>query len=158
MSDWLSFEDAVALVSVRRNLSHVDAGNHLRAAIAIGEIEVRNLRHLVTDFVPSHNGNEDREVSRRALIKWLEAQSVPVADTSLEDIYLSPFMQMMLDAVRHFKISDTPNPRLRKEEIKEYFVGRRLPNGQAISPNQAESMATFVRSPDAMKGGNKRVG
>jgi hypothetical protein len=157
MSEWISFDDAVALVAVRRNLAHVDAGNQLRAAIAIGEIEGRDLRHMNLSFVPAVNGNENREVSRRSLLKWLEAAKAP-PPASLEGVYLSPFMQMMLNAVRHFDISDTPNPRLRKEEIKQYFIAQRLPNGQGISPNQAESMATFVRPVDAMKGGNKRVG
>lgn len=84
----------------------------------------------------------------------------PQTATELADSegYRSPFLMMMLEATLELGISEQPNGRLKKSEIVEYFLARPLPDGTRISANQAKSMATFVRPPDAMRGGNRRVG
>jgi hypothetical protein len=85
----------------------------------------------------------------------------PAADTSnvvaleaVPPVYLSPFLKMMLDAVKQFGITeDAPG---KKEILVRFFRSQKLPDGSAISKVQAEYLATFCRSPEAMKGGNKR--
>lgn len=71
--------------------------------------------------------------------------------------YMSPFMQMMHEAIAHFGITEEPNPRLKKQEIEKFFLEKRLPNGSPVSPKMASYMATMIRPPSAMKGGNKRI-
>jgi len=86
---------------------------------------------------------------------------VPITETqtkieSVEGIYLSPFIQMMLKAVKHFEITEQAN--VKKAELEDYFRRPKLPDGTSISNVQAGYLATFCRSPEAMKGGNKRMG
>jgi hypothetical protein len=69
--------------------------------------------------------------------------------------YVSPYILMMLDAVRHFGISPSGGPK--KQELVAYFRKQRLPDGSSISDNLAKTMATLCRPPEAMRGGNKRV-
>jgi hypothetical protein len=72
---------------------------------------------------------------------------------STDGVYQSPFMQLMLEAVRHFEIGEKQWPK--KEELEQYFRAQKLPDGTAVSPNQARYLATFARPLAAMIGGNK---
>jgi hypothetical protein len=49
---------------------------------------------------------------------------------------------------------------LKKGDLERYFLEEKkyLPDGTRITPNMARWLATFSRSPSAMKGGNKRIG
>jgi hypothetical protein len=71
--------------------------------------------------------------------------------------YISPFIRMMLVATKHFKITAT-GPTPKKEEIKAHFLQQKLPDGKSITDNQADMMATFIRPPGAMIGGQKKMG
>jgi hypothetical protein len=70
-----------------------------------------------------------------------------------DDSNLSPFMQMMADAIRHFEISEERWPK--KEELEQYFRAQKLPDGTSVSPNQARYLATFCRPLAALRGGNR---
>jgi hypothetical protein len=74
----------------------------------------------------------------------------PVTD----EVYLPPFMVLMLAAVRHFNISEQCWPK--KPELEQYFRAQKLPDGSPISSNQARCLATLCRPLAAMSGGNKR--
>lgn len=78
-----------------------------------------------------------------------EAKPQPTTDGA----YLSPFMRMMSDAIRHFEIREGHWPK--KKELEEYFREQKLPDGTPVSPNQASYLATFCRPLEAMSGGNK---
>ena len=65
------------------------------------------------------------------------------------------FISIAHEAIRHFRISVSANSYPKKEELVEYFQRRRLSNGTVISRHQADSLATFCRPVQAMKGGNK---
>jgi hypothetical protein len=71
--------------------------------------------------------------------------------------YVSPFLQMMIDATNRFSIAAGKNPP-KKAELEEYFKRQKLPDGTPISSSQAKAMATFIRPPEAMKGGQKKMG
>jgi hypothetical protein len=71
--------------------------------------------------------------------------------------YVSPFLQIMMDATNRFGITDGKNPP-KKAELEAYFKEQKLPDGTPISLNQAKMMATFVRPPEPMKGGQKKMG
>jgi hypothetical protein len=77
----------------------------------------------------------------------LPDESKPQSNNSLELPYLSPLMEMMLEAIRKFKITDAPNPGLKKVGLENHFLSLKLPDGTPISKNQAKSMASFVRPP-----------
>jgi len=85
-----------------------------------------------------------------------QREAAPKSSISPNDIYLSPFMKIMLEAIKEFGIDATSWPK--KEELTEHFRKKKLPDGSTVSPNQAEHMATFCRPFEAMKGGQKRVG
>ena len=80
------------------------------------------------------------------------AESAPEASGT----YLSPFMQLMLAAVRHFKITDTTWQK--KKDLEDWFLERKLPDGTPVSPAQARYLAMFCRPLAAMSGGNKQDG
>ena len=77
-------------------------------------------------------------------------QSQPTTDGA----YVSPYIQLMLDAVRRFEINEKNWPK--KEELEEHFRAQKLPDGTPISANQARYLATFCRPLAAMSGGNKK--
>ena len=68
---------------------------------------------------------------------------------------LPEFISIAHEAIRHFQISVSANSYPKKEVLVEYFQRRRLSNGTVISRHQADSLATFCRPVQAMKGGNK---
>ena len=75
-----------------------------------------------------------------------------------EDVYLSPFMEMMLSAIKQFGITAASYSHVKKETLEEHFKAQKLPDGTPVSPSMAGAMATFVRPAEAMKGGQKRMG
>jgi hypothetical protein len=66
------------------------------------------------------------------------------------------FISILHEAVRHFRISVSANSYPKKKDLVEHFQRHRLSNGTPISPHQADSLATFCRPVQAMKGGNKK--
>ena len=67
---------------------------------------------------------------------------------------MSPFMQLMLEAVQHFGISETSWP-----TKKELETPRAEATGwDASLGGQARHLATFCRPLAAMSGGNKQDG
>lgn len=69
--------------------------------------------------------------------------------------YVPPFIELMLEAVRHFKITTTNSAPVKKK-LTHWFKGKSLPNGIKISKNQAGYMATFCRAPEQMRGGRAK--
>jgi hypothetical protein len=67
---------------------------------------------------------------------------------------LPEFISIAHEAIRHFRVSANSYPK--KEGLVEYFQRCRLSNGTFISRHQADSLATFCRPVQAMKGGNKK--
>jgi hypothetical protein len=69
--------------------------------------------------------------------------------------YVSSFIELQLDAARHFDI-DPANPPY-KEAVVEWVSAEATKRGIKISPGNIERMATFIRNPEAQKGGNRIV-
>ena len=104
-----------------------------------------------------HPLDHDRSYSTQVIIVRHKKIKQPPQGPISEAEYLSPFLIMMIDASRHFNIRPGKgNPK--KPEIEEFFRRKILPDGTPISASQASSMATFVRPPEAMRGGQKKVG
>ena len=73
-----------------------------------------------------------------------------------EDTYMSPFLRMMVEGSVHFRINPArTNPKI--EIIREYFREKRMPNGSLLTENQVKMMATFIRPPEAMRGGQRKI-
>jgi hypothetical protein len=80
--------------------------------------------------------------------------SQPAAPSSEADYYVSPFVQLQLDALRHFNI-DADNPPLKKQ-ITDWLEKEAAARGIELSGRMLESLATSIRPPEAQKGGNKK--
>jgi hypothetical protein len=87
----------------------------------------------------------------RILVKKEEEQKPPPAT---DGVYLSPFIALMLEAVRKFKINE--ENWAKKKELEEYFRAQKLPGGKPISVNLAKNLASYCRPPEAMSGGNSK--
>lgn len=66
--------------------------------------------------------------------------------------YISPFLQLMLEATAHFKIAPTSQPM--KADLVSWFKKAKLPDGTSPSDRLADAMATLCRSQEARAGGN----
>jgi hypothetical protein len=100
------------------------------------------------------SGPNDRQISTCKVI--VPAEDEPKPPPATDGVYLSPFMVMMLEAVRHFKINEQRWPK--KGELEAYFLAQKLPDGTPITANQARNLATFCRPLAAMSGGNNKGG
>ena len=67
--------------------------------------------------------------------------------------HISPFLELMIEAGKEFKITADTAPV--KKVLTEYFESKTVA-GRPVSKHQAASMATLVRWPEAMKGGNPK--
>jgi hypothetical protein len=67
--------------------------------------------------------------------------------------YTPPFMKLMFEAIEHFEI---PNKMPKAETLQEWFKEQQV-GGRDVSKVMANYLATFVRPPEAMRGGQKRV-
>lgn len=70
--------------------------------------------------------------------------------------FVSPYIQRMLQASREFDLGSPKGRLVKKETLVTWFLEKGLPDGTAVSRNQAESMASLCRHPDAMRGGLRR--
>ena len=67
------------------------------------------------------------------------------------------FARLLIEAIEHFKSTGKSPSERTKKEVKKYFLDLgHLPDGSPITAHMAEKLATFCRSPQAMKGGNKK--
>jgi len=68
--------------------------------------------------------------------------------------YTSPFVQLQLDAIKHFDM-DAANPPLKKI-VTDWLEREAAARGIELSGRMLESLATSIRPPEAQKGGNKK--
>ena len=68
--------------------------------------------------------------------------------------YTTPYLQLMQEAIMHFGL--TEENQSKKENLSDWFFEKRI-EGDPISRNIANSMATLIRLPTAQRGGAKRA-
>jgi hypothetical protein len=98
----------------------------------------------------------------RFIVKAIWPEYVPpaqpdvaaAADASEEVPYTTPYLVLMQEAIRHFGI--TVQRQEKKDCLVDWFLDHEV-EGEPISRNLAEAMATLVRLPAAQRGGAKRV-
>jgi hypothetical protein len=71
-----------------------------------------------------------------------------------EDRYIPPYVQLQLDAIKHFSI--TPAHHTLKKTITGWLEKEAAARGIELSGRMLESLATSIRPPEAQKGGNKK--
>jgi hypothetical protein len=98
---------------------------------------------LVLDDCVEHLGNE------AAHGRDSEADNKPA---SQQPEYSTPYIELMWQAIDHFKISGENQPI--KDTLVEWFRSQEIA-GQKISRATAEYLASFVRLPESRLGGNR---
>jgi hypothetical protein len=114
----------------------------------------------VSPFVDWSNSRSDElgfasmEVERSDVERlWPKAPSPhsPKGD----ERYVPPFMQLMFEAIDYFGLDGEKF--VKKGELVAWFKGKQVSGSPPISPRQAEVMATLVREPRHMTGGNRKI-
>jgi len=72
--------------------------------------------------------------------------------TEAERNYSTPYVDLMWQAIEHFKITEENQPI--KEILVEWFLSQEI-EGQKVSKSNAEYLASFVRLPASRLGGNR---
>jgi len=88
----------------------------------------------------------------RAIWPEFVAPAAPVAMP--DEPYTTPYLDLMQTAIARFGISAQSQEK--KECLSDWFVEQRV-EGEPLSRNLADAMATLVRLPSAQRGGAKRV-
>ena len=68
--------------------------------------------------------------------------------------YTTPYLELMQAAIRHFGL--TALRQEKKEVLSDWFRTQRI-EGEPLSKNLADAMATLIRLPSAQRGGARRV-
>ncbi len=85
---------------------------------------------------------------------WPESDAAPAGSSFGAAIYTTPYLELMLEAIRHFGL--TALRQEKKEVLSDWFRTQRI-EGEPVSKNLADAMATLIRLPSAQRGGAKRV-
>ena len=68
--------------------------------------------------------------------------------------YTTPYLELMKAAIAQFNL--TAEQQSKKENLSDWFFQKEV-DGEPLSRNLADAMATLVRLPSAQRGGSKRV-
>lgn len=92
------------------------------------------------------------------MVQAIWSDSLPEAPRPGQDVhgvsYTTPYLDLMHDAITHFAI--TPQRQEKKESLAAWFRTQKV-DGEFVSSNLANAMATLIRLPKAQRGGAKRV-
>jgi hypothetical protein len=69
--------------------------------------------------------------------------------------YTTPYLELMRAAIAQFGITETRQDK--KENIVDWLLTKEI-DGEPISRNLADAMATLIRLPSSQRGGAKRIG
>jgi hypothetical protein len=81
---------------------------------------------------------------------------VPPSKPKLGDApaYTTPYLALMQEAIAHFGLSEGRQEK--KDSLFEWFVAQEV-EGEPLSRNLADAMATLIRLPSSQRGGAKRM-
>lgn len=87
---------------------------------------------------------------------WPDCVPEPVQTTkdAANVPYTTPYLELMQTAISRFGLS--ASNQCKKENLSDWFAEQRI-DGERISRNIADSMATLIRLPSAQRGGARRV-
>lgn len=85
---------------------------------------------------------------------WPEGDAGPDVPDLDAPSYTTPYLELMQAAIRYFGL--TYQRQEKKEVLSDWFRTQRI-DGDPVSKNLADAMATLIRLPSAQRGGAKRV-
>jgi hypothetical protein len=85
---------------------------------------------------------------------WPEGDAATAVHQAVAVPYSPPYLELMHQAIRHFRLTDQRQEK--KEVLSDWFRSHPI-EGEPISKNLADAMATLIRLPSAQRGGAKRV-
>ena len=85
---------------------------------------------------------------------WPESDPLAEVHQAVATPYSPPYLQLMDQAIRYFGLTDQRQEK--KEVLFDWFRSQQI-EGERISKNLADAMATLIRLPSAQRGGAKRV-
>ena len=78
----------------------------------------------------------------------------PEAAGTTDATYTTPYLELMQAAIARFGL--TEEKQSKKENLSDWFLEQQI-DGEPLSRNLADGMATLIRMPAAQRGGAKRV-
>ena len=118
---------------------------HLWTAKGIGMLQ-QNLRYDGGEFI------ELRFCTKEVLYNFPAQNQAPIMPSNSND-YLSPYMQIMLQAIQVLDIRSEQQSK--KNVLVDWFMQQEVA-GRPITRNMAKMMATLTRLPEAQRGGNSK--
>ena len=85
---------------------------------------------------------------------WPGSDAVPGVPHLAAPAYTTPYLELMHEAIRNFGL--TALRQEKKEVLSDWFRTQRV-EGEPLSKNLADAMATLIRLPSAQRGGAKRT-
>ena len=78
----------------------------------------------------------------------------PPAQDDQKAPYTTPYLELMQEAIARFRL--TAENQSKKENLSDWILKQPI-EGEPVSKNLADAMATLIRLPSAQRGGAKRV-
>ncbi len=80
---------------------------------------------------------------------------LPPSPGGIDGAYTTPYLDLMQAAIATFKLSDLGQTK--KENFVAWFLEQEI-DGEPVSENLANAMATLIRLPSSHRGGSRRIG
>ena len=80
---------------------------------------------------------------------------LPPSPGGIEGAYTTPYLELMQAAIGVFQMSD--RGQAKKENLVTWFLEQEI-DGEPVSENLANAMATLIRLPSSQRGGSRRIG
>ena len=80
---------------------------------------------------------------------------LPPSPGGINAAYTTPYLELMQAAIGVFQMSD--RGQAKKENLVTWFLEQEI-DGEPVSENLANAMATLIRLPSSQRGGSRRIG
>jgi hypothetical protein len=80
---------------------------------------------------------------------------LPPSPGGIDGAYTTPYLELMQAAIGAFQMSD--RAQAKKENLVTWFLEQEI-DGEPVSENLANAMATLIRLPSSQRGGSRRIG
>ncbi|MBL4558298.1 MAG: hypothetical protein JKP98_18295 [Rhodobacteraceae bacterium] len=81
---------------------------------------------------------------------WPEVDAEPAVPHLEAPSYSTPYLHLMQDAIRHFGLTELHQEK--KDVLSDWFRTQKI-DGEPVSKNLADAMATLIRLPSAQRAG-----
>ena len=130
-------------------------GLHSGYHTSISPEQWREARYLNDKLTAMHWEFIDIRVPRFMVLAIWPAYVPPSMPKSVDaPAYTTPYLALMQEAIEHFGLSEERQEK--KDSLFEWFLTQEV-DGEPVSRNLADAMATLIRLPCSQRGGAKRV-